>query len=347
MSGVIDVHHHMFAPALTAAVADAGINGVGGEPLPASWSPESSLDLMDRYGIDTAILSTPVPLQFAEPSRRAQVARAVNDFGHDCVRRWPDRFGFFATLPLPDVDAAVAEARRALDDLGAEGIAFLTNHAGIYQGDPRLDPVYAELHERGAVSFVHPTVPAGDAMPTGNAGSPVPLLQPSLLEFPFETTRAVASLLVSKTLDRFPAVRHIVTHCGGCVPSVANRLIDRRPLVSAYTTQTPSLRRIEEMLQIAQHDALESLDRLHYDVALSTDAHVLAALTDLVPSTQLLLGTDFPMGQEIGVRVTLTGLDHFDQFTEEERAGVRSENAARLFPRLATAPELHGAGAAR
>jgi 6-methylsalicylate decarboxylase len=306
MDPVIDVHHHMFAPHLVAALAAAGVDRLGGESVPASWNPEASLQVMDRYGIDVAILSTPVPLQFAEPAQRAAIARAVNDFGADCAHRWPQRFGSLATLPLPDVRASVVELRRALDELGADGVAFLTNHAGLYQGDSRLDPVYTELDRRGAVSFIHPTVPSGEAMPIGNAGSPLAALQPSLLEFPFDTTWVVANLVVSGTLERFPRIRHIVTHCGGCVPSVANRLIDRRPLVTTYTAmlqrgEVPSVERIETLMAEAQDEASRRLGTLHYDVALSSDPHVLAALTGVVRPSQLLLGTDFPMGQEIGV----------------------------------------------
>jgi predicted TIM-barrel fold metal-dependent hydrolase len=340
----IDVHHHMFPPGLIAALSAAGIDRIGGEPVAANWSPEASLQLMDRYQIDAAILSMPVPLQFTDAAKCRRLAREINQCGHDYASSAQGRFGFFATLPLPDVEAAVDELRYAFDELHADGVALLTNHAGIYPGDPRLDPLYAELDEREAICFLHPTVPASPNLPAGS-GSPVPELQPSLLEFPFDTTRAIASLLVSETLDRFPRVRHIVTHCGGCVSSLANRLIDRRPIVSAYTSmikrgQTPSIERIEQLTGDAQRDALNHLAALHYDVALSTDEQALAALTNLVPADRLLLGTDFPMAQEIGVHLTLTGLARFQGFTAADRATLRSSNAARLFPRLASAARV-------
>lgn len=201
-----------------------------------------------------------MPLQFAEPAQRARVARAINDFAADCTRRWPRRVGFLATLPLLDVQASVVEPHYALDELGADGIALLTNHAGIYQGDRRLDPVYAALDRRGAVSFIHPTVPVGEAMPHGNSGSPLAALHPSQLEFAFDTTRAIANLFVSGSLERFPRIRHVVTHCGGCVPAVANRLIDRQPIVAASTAmvqrgETPSIGTIEKLLADAEGGA--------------------------------------------------------------------------------------------
>ena len=144
---------------------------------------------------------------------------------------------------------------------------------------------------------------------------------------------------MSGAVERFPHIHHVVTHCGGCAPAVANRLIDRRPIVAAYTAmrqlgEAPSPTQIETLMGDAQRRAIEQLGTLHHDIALSSDAHVLAALTAVVPTSRLLLGTDFPMGQEIGIHITLSGLEGYDGFTDAERASVRSGNAARLFPRV-------------
>jgi predicted TIM-barrel fold metal-dependent hydrolase len=309
MAPVIDVHHHMFPAALMAALAAAGVERIGGEPAPRSWTPEESLRLMDRQGIDAAILSLPIPLAAVRGSRRARLARAINEFGAECVRRRPARFGFLAALPLPDVDAALEELRHALDDLGADGVALLTNHGGIYPGDRRLDPLYEELDRRGAVVFLHPTMP-----PDADA--------PSALELPFETTRAVASLLVSRRLDRAPYVRHIVTHCG-----------------RTTSLAEPDIQEIVGVMEAARRDAPDQLEALHQDAALSSDARVLCALIGLVPPGSLLLGTDLPMARETGVHVTLGGIERLDELAPEARDGVRATNAARLFPRLAAAHE--------
>jgi predicted TIM-barrel fold metal-dependent hydrolase len=349
---MIDVHHHMFPPALTDALAEAGIERIGGEPVAGAWAPERSLELMDRYGIGAAVLSVPVPLPFPDTGRSRRLARKLNEFGCDVARRFPGRFGFFATLPLPDVEAAVRELRFALDELGADGVGLLTNHAGIYPGDRRLDPLYAELDARAAVVFVHPTAPSRPAPRPEHDGSPVPGIQTSLLEFPFDTTRAVASLVVSKALERFPDVRHVFTHSGGCVSSLAGRLIDRKPLVTAYAAiaqdgGSPSLERLEQLLDDAQRDAADELATLHYDIALSSDAQALSGITRLAPVDRLLLGTDYPMAQEIGLHVTLTGLARFPGFTAADRAAISSSNAVRLFPRLGVAARRDPGGSSR
>jgi 6-methylsalicylate decarboxylase len=326
----IDVHHHMFPPTLVAALEASGVSRVGGEVLATGWTPEQSLAFMDRHEIETAILSVPVPLPAADSEERIALAREVNEFGRQTAGHRPDRFGFFATLPLPDVAAAVAEARRALDELRADGVALLTNHGGVYQGDPLLEPLYEELNERQAVCFVHPTVQWADGRPVD---SPLAGVQASVLEFPFETTRAIASLVVSGTPSRFPQIRFLFTHAGGCVSSLAARMVDRRPLVAAYaaTDGEVPIGRIEQMLEEAQRAAVQELAGFHYDVALASDEQALSALTGLIPKAQLVLGTDFPIAQEIGARVTLRGVDRFAGFTASDRAAVERLNAGRLF----------------
>ena len=321
---MVDVHHHMFPPSLLHALHAVGIDQLAGEALPTEWSPEQSLAAMGRYGIDFALLSAPVSPLLPGAAGTPKLAREINEFAHGCKTLWPHRFGFFASLPLPDVEAAIVEARYALDRLGAAGVTFLSNVDGIYPGDRRLARLYAELDARGAVCFVHPAV--GFA-PT----SATEAVQPSLLEFPFETTRAVASLVISDVLERFPRVKFVFPHCGGCVPSVVERLVDRRPIVDAFQTRRPSLTEIETLLDSAQRQSLERVRALSFDIALSTGSYALSALTEIVPPRQLLLGTDFPMAHEIGIHLTLRALIRFEGFTPSHRAAIRSANAFRLL----------------
>jgi 6-methylsalicylate decarboxylase len=333
--GRIDVHHHMFPPVLVDALQGSGVTRLGGEPLVTTWTPGQSLDFMDRFGIATAMLSVPTALP-AGTVGRSRLAREINELGHHLTKRWPERFGLFAALPLPDVEAAVREASHALDVLGADGVGLLTNHEGIYQGDASLEPLYGELDRRGAVCLVHPAAPwvGGRA-----AGSPLADVQTSVLEFPFETTRAAANLVVAGTPERYPRIRFLLTHAGGCVSSLASRIVDRRPIVAAYSSmlgrgETPSLTALEEMLAEAQRQSADLLAALHYDVALSTDRQPLAALTRLIPVRQLLLGTDYPVAREIGAELTLAGVRRFPGFTEADREALERTNATRIFPRL-------------
>src|SRR5216683_3283622 len=168
----IDVHHHLLTPEYLEELAKVGIVEAGGVSFP-HWTPEDALGVLDRAEIQAALLSLSSPgLCFGNAPKERVVARALNEFAAESVIRWPKRFGFFATLPLPDVEAALAEISYALDTLHADGIGLLSNYAGIYLGDARFDPIFAELNRRAAVVFIHPTVFTGSEIPSAkNAGS--------------------------------------------------------------------------------------------------------------------------------------------------------------------------------
>ncbi|HYB34601.1 MAG TPA: amidohydrolase family protein [Mycobacterium sp.] len=335
----IDIHHHMLPRELVNALTEHSVTTMGGEPLPA-WRSQASLDMMDRTNIDRAILSAPIPLHFVAPPAAATMATEINRFAHECTLRWPDRFGYFASLPLPDVESAVAEATSTLDQHGAAGVAMLTNHAGIYQGDPRLDPLYEELNKRQAVAFVHPTVfAAGDYPVRSSDGSPIPCIQPSQLEFGFDSTRAVANLLLTQVDRRFPDIRFVFTHSATCVPCVLHKLLDRKRLVEAYTAYIhdhgtpPPTPELLTQLQSAEAEARQRIRWFYFDTALSTAAPVLDALTAIVDTTHILFGTDFPFGQEIGLQYTLDGINSYPNFTDEDRTHILATNAADLLDR--------------
>jgi predicted TIM-barrel fold metal-dependent hydrolase len=318
----IDVHQHYVTPELVDALARAGIRDVGGQPL-AAWQPRDSLAIMDRYEIAAALLSVPVPLSVPDA---AGLARSLNEAGAAAVAQSPGRFGLLATLPLPDVDDALEELEYALDALGADGILLLSNHAGVYPGDPRLEPLFAELDRRGVVVFVHPTA----------ASSPVATLAPSLFEFPFDTTRAVANLVVSGTLDRYRRLRLVLAHAGGTVPYLHDRIVDRAPILARVRREpAPTTAELGQMLSDGLARSRRRLERLFYDVTLSANDTVLGCLHALAPRSQILLGTDFPFAQEIGVISTLDGLRRHDGFDDADRHAIESGNALQLFPRLA------------
>jgi predicted TIM-barrel fold metal-dependent hydrolase len=338
----IDVHHHFLTSEYVEELAKVGVVEAGGVPLTQleRWRPEDSLAVMDRYGIGTAFLSLSSPgLCFGDAAKAREMACSLNEFAAGCARRWPGRFGFFAVLPLPDVEATLSEIKYALETLGATGVGLMSNHEGVYLGDPSFEEVFTELNRRAAVAFVHPTVFTGSEIPsTHNAGSPVPTIQSSVLEFVFDTTRAVANLISSGTLKRYPNVRIVLSHAGGAVPLFADRLIDRSGIVAlvreaqAGRATPPSPETLEKMLRAATQDAFELLRGLYYETALSANPTVLSALQRLVPASRVLLGTDYPFAQEVGVRYSLDGLAAYEGFGEEERATIESGTALTLFP---------------
>src|SRR3984893_9250388 len=183
----IDVHQHVIPPFYAKAPPTHG-GDPSGTSIP-QWSPESAIDFMDSQAIATGILSLTAPsvVRWDERERRA-IARRVNEYTADLVATRPDRFGNFATLPVPDVDGAFRELEHALDTLRADGVILLANYAGKYLGDTAFEPLWAELDRRQAVVFVHPGQPPFP-MVAGVAGP--------LVDYPFDTTRTAVQLVLN------------------------------------------------------------------------------------------------------------------------------------------------------
>jgi predicted TIM-barrel fold metal-dependent hydrolase len=187
----IDVHAHYIPEVYRNALVAAGQDRPDGIPALPAWNEELALAAMDELDVRMAILSiSSLGLHFGEAAAAVELARTVNEVGAHIVRAKSSRFGFFAALPLPEIDAAVTETRYALDKLGANGICLFTNHGGMYLGDERLEPIYAEVAARKSVVFVHPT---SAPQPTEGLDFAAPML-----EFIFETTCARSPISCSR-----------------------------------------------------------------------------------------------------------------------------------------------------
>jgi predicted TIM-barrel fold metal-dependent hydrolase len=236
-------------------------------------TPDDLRELMTRYALDGVIVSAGPPGAFLGDQARAnELARALNEEVAAVRASNPSRVAALATLPLPDVDAALGELRHALDELELDGVFLLSNVAGTYLGDPQWDALFDELERRGAYAFVHPGFPP----------HPLPLEHPVwLYEFPFDTTRAVAHMIFSGTLERCPNVKIQLAHLGGAAPFLAHRiasLADRMPHAA----------------QAAPAGALDYLARLYYDTGLSNNAVALASTLEVAPLEHVVFGTDWP-----------------------------------------------------
>lgn len=184
----IDVHHHILPDVWVQALSRFGVGEAGGIPFPR-WSPESALEVMDRCGIETAITSLSAPgVHFGDAAFARDLARRCNEISARLVHDNPRRFGAFAFLPLPDVDASLREIEYAFDTLHLDGVVLLASIGDRYLGDPAFDAVFDELNRRKSVVFIHPTVPASSSV--------LKLALPgTLVEFVFDTTRAVTNLI--------------------------------------------------------------------------------------------------------------------------------------------------------
>lgn len=314
--GRIDVHAHFLPTCYTDALAQRGITHLdGGMPVP-TWTAELALATMDKLDIGTAMLSLSSPsTHFLPVAEKPALCRAVNLAGRELVADHPGRFGFFASLPLPDVDAALREIEFAFDTLGVDGVVLETNVNGEYLGSARFETVFAELNRRNAVVFMHPTSPACfDALALGR---PAPLL-----EFPLDTTRTIVDMLYRRTIQSNPAIRFIVPHGGAALPALAARI--------AAFANVPFI----APRPASEADVFETLRRLYYDLALSTHPSTLAALRTLAAPDRILYGSDWPFTPELGVARGVMQLLNENGLAEADLHALTRGNAEALFPRL-------------
>jgi predicted TIM-barrel fold metal-dependent hydrolase len=304
----VDVHHHAIFPEYARLLAERGIGAQPGIALPA-WSVDASLAMMDDLGIDLAVLSVGSPgFHFGDRPFTRQLCELTNDALAGVVGERPDRFAAFAAVPLPSVEDSLAELDRVLARPGFAGVGLLTNYSEKYLGDPAFDPLLAYLDARGSVVHVHPTLPP--YYPRHEID-----LRPSLLEYVFDTTRALVHIILQGLPARFPNIRWIFSHCGGTAPYLAGRL--------AIAEGLP------ELSKVGPAGILGAMRGFHYDTALSTTPYSLGALRELSGSDALLIGSDFPFVDEATVRACLAqarellGDDAFET--------VATTNAAKLF----------------
>jgi predicted TIM-barrel fold metal-dependent hydrolase len=306
----VDTHVHLVPDDYRAVLDQRSLSPM---PLPP-WSRELTEEFMDRYEIDAAVVSLGPPgIWFGDAGLAKELARMVNEATAELVRAAPKQFGGLAVLPLPDVDTAMAELSHALDILELDGVALLSNLDGIYPGDELLEPVWTELDRRGAYVFLHPAAPG-----------PAPALPHHpiwLYEFPFDTTRAVANLIYSGTLERVSGLRLQLAHLGGTAPFLAHR-------IASLAAREP------EKAAAAASGALAALARCWYDTGLSNHATAVEATAAVVPFERIVFGSDWPYLALPEPGDPAPELEAFG----DKRALLDSGNAAALVPRLVSEP---------
>jgi predicted TIM-barrel fold metal-dependent hydrolase len=313
MSLTIDTHHHMLPEFFFEATneKDSPVGGLKPQP----WSVESSLAFMDEMEIDIAVTSISTPgIEMKDRIASKKLARKCNDFAAMLIAKHPGRFGALASIPMPDVDDAIEELVYALDVLKLDGVVLFTNAQGIYLGDKRMKPLFHELQRRKATVFIHPNA------------SPDPVahalgITDNLIDFPGDTTRAIAQLHYGGTFAETPDVKYVCSHAGGTAPYLAGRFAivdDMKIMGDSSATGT----------------AAETFRRLYWDTALAWSDPVLNTLRHVAGMDKVVFGTDFPyIRKDLAIKGKFKIKSNPD-LSAGERKQLFGGNAVRLFPRF-------------
>ncbi len=322
---VIDFHNHYYPPAYLDAlktgksnvrvVVDKDGNPVLHYPGDYNVAVQGHRDIayrqtvLEREGVDLQVLTLTTPGTHVEtPARAGELARLVNDAFAAVVKQRGNRFAALATLPLNDPAASARELKRAVNELGFSGAMVFSNVNGVALADPRFDELYRVADELEAVLHIHPTNPVGVEAMTDYWLMP-------LVGFPFDTTLAAAKLVFSGVVERFPRIRWVLSHLGGAIPYIAERL-DRGYRAfkecRAHVTKAPS----------------EYLKHFFYDTV-NFDPGALKLAIGFAGAGQILAGSDYPhqIGSIPSMLQSLRALD----IPEADRQSILGGNAARLL----------------
>jgi 6-methylsalicylate decarboxylase len=308
----IDTHHHPYPPVYVEKTGDVLKKTTHAfyDKL-TKWQPSQAVEAMDKSGIAVSVLSVSSPSVWLGDAEASRVfARECNEAAAKIQRDYRGRFGHFASLPLPDTEGSLREIEYALDHLGADGFALTTNYLDRYPGDEVFRPVFEELNERKAVVYFHPTA-------ASFAFNTIPGVPPPTIEFPFDTTRAIVSLLFGGTFHRCPNIKWIFSHGGGALAMFAHRLqglAKNRPELGARVP----------------NGVMHELSKLYVDVVGVTTPGAMRAVLDIVPLSHLLFGSDYPFWDP---DVTVKGLAAL-KLSAADLAAIERENALRLMPGL-------------
>ena len=313
---LIDVHQHVIPDIYKSELARVGVLGSGENPWPA-WSVTRQLELMDELGIDAVLMSIASPgAYFGDVEFTKRLVKTCNEVMAQMVADHHGKFGAMGFVSLPDVEAACRDVEHALDVLKIDGINLQTHTGHRYLGHPEENELYAELDRRRAVVFLHPQRPPAQNMPQY-------AFPAGYTELTFDTTRAIANMLYTGTLAKYPNIRWIMPHMGGVTPFLMFRLcgLDDDP---------KARERIPD--GVAAY-----LRRLYYDVAQSPSPLALRALLDVADPSHILFGTDYPSARNVEkvMRDTVAAVRTFDGFDDKLRRKVMASNAQGILPRFA------------
>lgn len=283
LSGIVDVHAHVQVREYLDFAAQHGLRRPNLQPgarqpslSPAGDTDEAlalRLSLMDQAGVRAQVLSPTLPPYLADEAIAAEAARRLNDAHQSLSVRYPGRLASYVSLPLPHIEASLAEMRRGLDELGMVGVTMQTSCGGVSIADERFWPLFAEMDRRGATLFLHPAV-GGLSSPLVNDWNLAAAAGPLL-----EDTVVALHLMVKGIPTRFPSIKIIVPHLGGGLSTMLERLDNQLKQSILDLPEAPSV----------------TAKRFWYDTVSHGSVVAMEAAVASFGADRLLPGSDFPV----------------------------------------------------
>jgi predicted TIM-barrel fold metal-dependent hydrolase len=301
----IDVHHHIVPPSLLQALGTQRLGGAS-----ANWNINQALEAMDQGGVSTGMTSiAPAGDPFSDRSTAVRLCRESNEYAARLVADHKGRFGIFASLPLPNIDASLREIEYAFGTLKADGVGLFTSYGDKWLGDPAFNPVFEELNRRNAIVYTHPN--------TANCcKNLLPNVGDGAIEWGTDTTRAITQIVFGGAAARYPNVQMIFSHGGGTMPF----------LIERFTAMARSAQFAPKFPQGFTGVA----GKFFYDTAQVANPAAMSALTKVVPTSQIVFGTDYPFRT---LAEHVKGLKDCGVFNPAQLQAI-DQNALKLLPKF-------------
>ena len=315
---LIDVHHHVILPEYEKALEKSGARDPS-KPLKRDTTPTEIIDNMGRFGVRRAIVNplSAAGVHHGDDSNADFLVKSTSEAMAKFVSNASAQLGFFAPLSYPDVPRALQQVEHAFDVLHADGLMLLTNQNGVYVGDPLGDELWNELNRREATVFIHPTRPA-------NHASLNLKMWAAVIEYPFETTRVATNLIYNGFMAKYPNIKWLLAHAGGCFPYLSFRL----KMMEEQDEQVPTFG------ERHPEGAAPYVGKFYFDTAIMGGRAPMKALQEVADPSHILFGTDWPFVVDELVFEQLSNLTTGDLFTGDAYDAMAGGNAAKLFPRF-------------
>lgn len=316
----IDVHQHVVLPEYVNALAREGI--VENSNLKTKvFTKDSVLEVMSELGMDASVLLpfSTNGIHHGNDEAARYLTQATNEAAAKLASEAPEKLGFYAILPLPDVQGALKQMETALDEQHASGVSFLSTQNGMYIGDRAFEELYAEMNRRSVVAFVHPGRP------------PYTLnlkMETSLVEYTFETTRVACYLIYNNFMERYPNIKWILAHAGGTLPYLTMRLA----AVQGEDKQKPSF------LERVPKGFVPYLSQFYYDTAIAGTRSTMSALMETADPSHVFYGSDWPYVPKPYIAEQVINLRQMQPFAGRRLAAMERTNAIAAFTRLTAGP---------
>jgi predicted TIM-barrel fold metal-dependent hydrolase len=312
---IIDVFCHHIPRSISSLVAKAGFhesrgeNGFDWQAYPAdNADPESRIKVMDKYHIDVQVMSQSTPLLMgSSPREAAEICRLSNDGNYALCKAYPDRFINIGVVSLLDVESALHEADRNINDLDARGIVVASNQNGKGLDSREYFPLYERLLKHDLPLFIHPT--NWESYPLVDIKTGLGAV--NVIGWPFDTTQAVWRLIMGGVIDHYPNLKVVTHHCGAMVPFFAKRM---------ENTLKQNLPRPVD----------EYWDNIYGDTALGGSVASLECGYKFFGSERMMFGSDYPFGSESGIKNNLNSIMEM-RIPKNDRTKILGGNAKILL----------------